>query len=396
MVAVGTTAHQATTVEIALNKPVRVDTIPIHSMKFGDLFRHFQADPSKVRAPKTRMIYDGLLWITSGVWGEDRALTSIDRSACRELLEVLRWLPSNPIKRFPSLNAVQAAKMAKRTGLTSTLSVGSINGYMAKLRALMTFAVNEGWIERNPAVGLTVSDPIRERDKRLPFSVQQLRLIFDAPIYQGCVDDEWHYATPGPNRPRRARFWIPLIALFSGMRLNEICQLDVADIQNFDGVVCFHVRPDPIATGTKRLKTKSSERIVPVHSLLLGVGFEEYVASRRTQGGAKLFPELRPSATGYYSDSFSKWFRRFLVAAEAEAPRTCFHSFRHCFRDALRHGKVDQEVGLALGGWSSGSGTSVSGAYGEGMPIHLLSEGLARISYAGLDLRHIQLQARTN
>jgi integrase len=208
-------------------------------MTFADLFRSFHADPSKVRAPKTRRIYDGLLWITSSVWGENRPLTSIDRAACRELLEVLRWLPSNPAKRFPAMSAAQAARMAKKTGLTSTLSAGSINGYMAKLRALMTFAVNEGWIERNPAVGLTVSDPVRERDKRLPFSTQQLRLIFNAPVYRGCVDDEWHYATPGPNRPRRARFWVPLIGLFSGMRLNEICQLDVADIQHLEGVACF-------------------------------------------------------------------------------------------------------------------------------------------------------------
>jgi hypothetical protein len=38
-------------------------------MTFADLFRSFHADPSKVRAPKTRRIYDGLLWITSSVWG---------------------------------------------------------------------------------------------------------------------------------------------------------------------------------------------------------------------------------------------------------------------------------------------------------------------------------------
>ncbi len=44
---------------------------------------------------------------------------------------------------IPELERRQAAKMAKKTGLDSTLSAGSINCYMAKLRALMTFAVNE-------------------------------------------------------------------------------------------------------------------------------------------------------------------------------------------------------------------------------------------------------------
>jgi hypothetical protein len=136
-----TPAPEVMATEIAVAKPITVETTPHPAMTFGDLFRHFRADPAKVRAPKTEMIYDGLLWIVSSVWGEDRPLTSIDRLACRELLEVLRWLPSNPAKRFPSLNAVQASEMAKKQGLKSTLSPGSINGYMAKLRALMTFAV---------------------------------------------------------------------------------------------------------------------------------------------------------------------------------------------------------------------------------------------------------------
>ena len=374
--------------DVVIPTPVAVDTTPVHAMTFADLFRNFHADPAKVRAPKTRLIYDGLVWITSSVWGEDRLLTSIDRAACRELLEVLRWLPSNPAKRFPSLNAVQAAKMAKKQGLISTLSPGSINGYMAKLRALMTFAVNEGWIDRNPAVGLSVSDPVRERDKRLPFSSTQLRLIFSSPIYRGCVDDEWNYATPGPNRPRRARFWIPLIALYSGMRLNEICQLDVADVQTIDGVVCFHVRPDLLAGGHKRLKTKTSERIVPVHPDLLRVGIVAYVESRRRQQSQKLFPELRPSATGYFSDAFSKWFRRFLAATGAESPRTCFHSFRHCFRDALRQAKVEHEIGLALGGWAVGGtkGSVTASAYGNGHSISDLMDAVALISFKSVDV----------
>lgn len=363
-------------------------TVPLHIMTFGDLFRHFQADPSKVRAPKTQMIYDGLLWITSSVWGENRPLTAIDRSACRELLEVLRWLPSNPAKRFPSMSAVQAAAMAKERGLKSTLSPGSINGYMAKLRALMTFAVNEGWIDRNPATGLSVVDPVRDKDKRLPFSSSQLQSIFNAPIYRGCADDEWRFATPGPNRPRRARFWIPLIALFSGMRLNEICQLDVADIQIVEGLACFSINDGAKQNvGDKRLKTASSERLIPIHPTLLAIGFMEFVSERA--GSKKLFHELPRSKTGYYSDSYSKWFARFLLKAGAARPKTCFHSFRHCYRDALREAQIDHQVALALGGWTSGGGQDggeVSAAYGRGYGVQTLHEAVAKVRYSSLDL----------
>lgn len=203
---------------------------------FRDLYDLFLADASKERARTTQMIYDNLFAVVSGVWGADKPLRSINREACRDLLETLRWLPSNPTKRFPKLTIVEASRMAKTKGLTSILSPGSVNGYMNKLGSLLNYAVNEGWIERNPAKGLRVVDPVRRRDKRSPFSTEQLRLIFNAPLYRGCVDDEWHYAEPGPNQPRRGRFWVPLIALFSGMRLNEICQLDTDDIRSVDGV----------------------------------------------------------------------------------------------------------------------------------------------------------------
>jgi integrase len=253
-----------------------------------DLFRLFLADPAKARSPKTEMHYENLRAITSDVWGMGRQLRNIDRDACRDLLEVLRWLPTNPTKRFPKLTPLQAARMAEATGLTSTLSAATVNGYLTKLRTPLNFAVNEGWIDRNPARGLRVVDPVRRRDKRLPFSTEQLRLIFSAPLYTGCVDD-WHgYGTPGPARPRRGRFWVPLIALFAGLRLNEACQLDVADIQSVEGVDCIHVSAGTFAAdNNKRLKTASSERLIPIHPALSRMGLMALVEGRRAAGGGR-------------------------------------------------------------------------------------------------------------
>ena len=75
--------------------------------------------------------------------------------------------------------------MAKDRQLASTLSAATVNGYMTKFRAVMNFAFNEGWVERNPAKGLQVIDPVRRRDKRLPFSPDQLRLIIQRSALHG-------------------------------------------------------------------------------------------------------------------------------------------------------------------------------------------------------------------
>lgn len=200
---------------------------------------------------------------------------------------------------------------------------------------------------------------MRRRDKRRPFSVAQLQRIFSAPIYTGCEDDEQGYARPGPHRPKRARFWIPLIALTSGMRLNEICQLDTCDVLVLDNVPCLNVREGIGGDDdAKRVKTAASERVVPVHRLLRDAGLLVYVDARRSAGDAKLFPELSAGSTGYRSKAFSQWFARFLEGRDANAPLTCFHSFRHCFRDALRASGVSRELSLALGGWTQPGATS--------------------------------------
>jgi len=357
-----------------------------------EVFELHQSDPSKVRTPKTILAYENTFEVIGAVIDLDTAICEISRDDCRCLLETLRWVPSNSTKRYPKLNIVQAAEMAKRKKLASTLNPATINAHLNRLSSVLNFAMNEGLIDRNPTRGLKVADPVRARDKRLPFSPQQLQRIFNAPLYRGCLNDEAGYATPGPNHPRRGRFWVPLIALFSGMRLNEICQLDVADIQEVEGIPCFHVVSDPSVQGGKRLKTEGSERLIPIHPTLLDIGLMDYIKAQHVKGVVKLFPELRRSATGYYSDPFSKWFRRFLASARAEAPLTCFHSFRHCFRDAMRRAGIPQEMALSLGGWVGGSGdiNITANAYGAGQTADALATAVAKIAYPTLDLASLQ------
>lgn len=100
------------------------------------------------------------------------------------------------------------------------------------------------------------------KDRRLPFDANDLIRIFSAPLYTGCVNDERGYAKFGIERPRRARYWVPLIALYSGMRLNEICQLTLDDIAFVDGVDVILIRGDEDKE-TKRVKNAAGHRFVP-------------------------------------------------------------------------------------------------------------------------------------
>ena len=85
---------------------------------------------------------------------------------------------------------------------------------------------------------------------------------------------------------------------------------------------CFLISSRSVTgANDKRVKTTNSERYVPIHPRLAEIGFSEFVQHRRARGGTKLFPELPISTMGYYSDPFSKWFRRFLSNGAQSGPR---------------------------------------------------------------------------
>lgn len=369
---------------------------PAPSVTLRDLYDAYMSDPTRDWSPRTRLAYDTTRKLVLAILGEKTPVHSITRAHCRTLIDTLRWLPRNALKLYPRLNPIEIAAKAKEAERTDLMSPSNINTYLNKVSGVFNWAVKEEMMDRNPAKGLKVPDGTLRRDKRLPFSASQLRAIFAAPLYTGCRDDGHGYAVPGDCRPRSARFWIPLISLFNGLRLNEACQLDVTDVRSVEEVPCFVITElSEGATADKRLKTASSSRVVPIHPQLVALGLLKFVSERKHAGEIKLFGEVGMGATGYRSTTFSAWFTRFAGKVGVRSRKTCFHSFRHNFRDALREARIERDVVLALGGWSapagSGSSASISDAYGSGYRVRTLFDAITRVQYPDLDLNHLHL-----
>ncbi|MCW2243171.1 site-specific integrase [Azospirillum canadense] len=318
------------------------------------------------------------------VIGDQRPVDRISRDACREVLRILSDLPSNYTKRPETrgLSMTDAARVARDHGLPR-LATKTVNAYMNNLSALFNWATDEQYMASNPARKLSAGSSGRSRRK--PFTTDHLITIFRAPLYCGCKDDRDGYAEPGPFRERRGRFWVPLLALWGGLRLNEACQLDTTDVVEVDGILGLHIHAEgPL--NDKHLKTAAAHRFVPVHPELDRLGFRDFVRTTRAAGAIKLFPDLPRGRGGYYSEPFSKWFGRFLDKCGLDDPSLTHHSFRHSFRDALREAEVLREVVKALGGWER-EGTDE--LYGSGYSVRVLFAAMAKIRYGALDLSHL-------
>ncbi len=181
-----------------------------------------------------------------------------------------------------------------------------------------------------------------------------------------------------------ARFWLPLIALFTGMRLEEIAQLKCGDIKQVDGVWVIDVN----SSDGNRLKNQNSQRLIPIHSELLAIGLVDHAEKTRASDHERLWPEFRRNTHGSYSANYSKWFGQYKKLIGVTDPRKTFHSFRHTFIDQLKQldvpdGKIQELVGHA-------NHSITTGRYGKPYRPAALKEIIESLSY-GLDLRKLHV-----
>lgn len=371
---------------------------PDSPLSLAEAYGNYIDDPTRAWTANTREAYETSRRLAIAVIGGEVPISSVSRTHCRDFLDVLRFLPANAGKLFPNLSPREAADLARLRGSMKIISAANANSLMSNMRSFLNSAVNEDLLARNPARGLRLPDPVNKRDKRLPFEREQLHAIFNATLYRGCVDGERGYNKVGDQRPRNARFWVPLIAVFTGTRLGKICQLDTTDIRTVDGVDCIVVSLRSLVGSTdKQLKTTASERLIPIHPILIDCGLIHFADARRKAGEKKLFDDIETGSTGSRPVAFSKWFTQFLRACGAQRSRTFFHSFRHNFRDELRAARIDHDIAMLLGGWTTGtSRTAVSENYGSGHRTEALQQAVSQLTFRDLDVSHLRMAGSLN
>lgn len=337
------------------------------SITLDALMQSYLDSPSRSNLKrKSRDNYATIFTFFKQSLGAATPVNNITREDCRNVRDLLLQLPSNAQKHFPDTKPQDIVKLKAAKNLPK-LAPSNVNKYITNLSSLFSWAVVEEYMERNPAKALTVADNVKAADKRLPFSAEQLQCIFSQTLH-----DE--------KQSKASRFWIPLISLYTGMRLNEICQLEVDDIQTKEGISIIVVSDGE--RSSKQLKTEASRRIIPIHPKLIEAGLLEYHKQMKTTLELRLFPEIKMTAKGNYSDAFSKWFARHLIAINVKTDTNCFHSFRHNFRDALREAGISRDIAMALGGWSSNGGTEE--IYGSGFSVQRMHEAIIKIEYDAL------------
>lgn len=287
-----------------------------------------------------------------------KPLSEPTRTDAQEVKAALFKLPKNRSKN-PKTRLLSLSEMLEVPDV-DRIAPRTMNVYLGHMQSLFTWAVNNRYASENIFSGLKIRNNVRATDAgRRAFSAEQLRLMFS------------HLTDPNSTLVRKGiHKWPALIGMFTGMRLNEVAQLEVHDIELRDGVWCFNVTPD--GEDNKRLKNASSKRRVPLHDKLIECGFLTFHDDQKALGHSRLFPELSYSPQNGYGRNAGRWFNeRFLPELGMGGQGLVFHCLRHTMVTRLAHSGVEEPLLKALIGHSQ-TGVTFSTYFREGfLPAQL-------------------------
>ena len=178
-------------------------------------------------------------------------------------------------------------------------------------------------------------------------------------------------------------YWGCMLALFTGARLNAAFTLQYKDIYQKDGIWCVHFIED--YPGVKKLKTEESERLTPLHSTLINMGFVDYVQRQKSKRKATdtdfMFPICLTSG-GVLNTHIPRNFFKFLEKIgikDKDSGKYDFHSFRKNATMRMVKCNIDWSYINKIVGWLS-RGSEGERSY-TNYTIKQLSEALENLNY---------------
>lgn len=349
---------------------VIADNISVYELE--DKFRNRLRDEDKVYSSHYKTTFHLLALLLGG----DNYIRDFGREEAFSMKEAISKLPKGFTTKNTSINELLEAEKGI---FGDTISSNYKHQLFATLRTILDYARRARYLEINhledPAFDKTFP---KVNSQRVPFTVTDLNALFGSAEFQKSRGEY----------PYNANYWIPVLSLFHGFRLGEICELEISDLTKSHDYDWINIQLDSSTGQRKHLKTESSKRVIPLHPDVKRLGFLDYVEMIRKSDNQLLFPTIKTTPTKRKSDYFSKTFSRLRDKVFKDRPMLSFHSLRHTFRTEISE-KTNDEVGVRLlGGWAMPKDASFGyfHGYSEEEKIRLIE----KIDYEGLDLKNLR------
>ncbi|WP_230802187.1 site-specific integrase [Seohaeicola saemankumensis] len=334
------------------------------SSPLGATVEDFIAEHSRQWTAKTIGQNRAYLNILIEFFGPDRLLGSITRQDANEAKKVLQALPASRNTK-PKLKAMPLLQVIKQPG-HSKIAPKTINSHIQMFKMFFDWAERHGYAPHALFENMKVAKAKNSETERKPFAPNQTSLI-----YKELTENTSELVRKDSHK------WGMLLGMFTGARLNEICQLDIADVQKDGDIWLLNITDE--GDENKSVKSKAGRRKVPLHSELINLGFLDFVKSRET--GKRLFPDYNYNANGGYGRNLGRWCNQsFLPNLGIKEPGLVFHSMRHTVVTRLGQANVPEPVIQRIVGHAR-SGVTQEVYFRQGYTLAQLTEAIERLTF---------------
>ncbi|WP_425653150.1 tyrosine-type recombinase/integrase [Vibrio campbellii] len=297
-------------------------------------------------------------------FGADTDIKTIKLAQAEQVKNLLLKLPPNRTKdkKYQGKSLQEIADMGDKPQALATAK-----GIIQKYSTFFAWAEKSDYVDKNYFYKMPMpKDNRKESEQRNRWSNKDLQSLFLTDIWRN------HEGIKHPYY-----FWLPLLGLYTGARLNELAQLQVNDIEAVNGVLCFKITDE---NDGQKLKNVSSKRVVPIHNQLIELGFSTYVEQRK--GHVQLFDGLLTKDGKIPRDGFSfnasKWFLR--LRKKHQLTHVDFHGFRHTVADELLQKQIPEPQAMGVFGHKQQSITY--SRYAKGLNVSLLKETVQTLDFS--------------
>lgn len=320
--------------------------------------------PTPEAPPKPKSLGGGFGWddMLAYYWQHHQTVSDSTRSLYRLVIgRLAKHCGVQP------RHLTRAQVIAWRDSITQTLAPKTAYTHLTAAGTVYRYALNcEKLGERaDPFRAVTVPDGKNAESSREKFELTTLKEIFrDPPELEDIPEAAGAHAA----------YWVPILALYTGARKEELTGLLLDEVIIERGQVTLLMRNNRL----RNLKTKNSKRDVPVHKDVLALGFIEYIDTLRQAGADRLFPGV------VNSESVADWFIPHVQSRIGKGEtKQDLHSFRHTFKTACRTAEMLTEMHEFLTGHAR---SSVSDKYGTPAGQQTVRRALNRVKYPGVVL----------
>ena len=279
-------------------------------------------------------------------------------------------LPKNrkKMKQYRDFNLLQLLEMDVPED--DRLSVDTQTKLISRMTSLWNFLIDEypEYVSHNVFKKKSVTVTSRKaKDKRESFTDDDIKTIFHHKNFLPAV-----FEGHGRQTIKYPYYFVPILAVMMGARLEEICQMRVTDIKKVNGIWVYRIREEGRYNEEEtRVKNPYSERDIPLHPELIDtLRFVQYVNHIKKLGHERVFWEL-PKRGNVYHRNVGKFFNeKYLVKIGIKKRGKSFHSFRHSVETHLTNANVNgRYIDFLQGHSQKGVGGNV---YMKGIRVDVL------------------------